>query len=117
MNKKHTIIALALALPLTVTAYAGGKGPDHFGGHQGDRVERLAKKLDLTADQKTKLEDIFKREHEKFAAIHQETNQEVQGVLNPDQMAKYEELQKQRFEKWHKRHEERMQQKEGTSTD
>jgi len=116
MNKKLTIIALALTLPLTMAAYAGGKGPGHFGG-PGDRVERLATRLDLTADQKTKLEEIFKREHEKFKAIHQETNQEIQGVLSADQMTKYEELQKQRMEKWHKRHEERKQQKSDESAD
>ena len=38
MNKKILTIALALSLPLAVTAYAsGGKGPDHFGGPGDNR--------------------------------------------------------------------------------
>ena len=114
MYKKITIIALALSLPLAVAASSGAGGPGHF-GHRGDKIERLSKELDLTADQKAKLEEIFKQEHEKFEAIRQDAHQQMKGVLNADQMAKFEELQKKRHEKWLKRREERMQQKPDAS--
>ncbi|MGY6277857.1 hypothetical protein [Methylomonas sp. MgM2] len=117
MNKKIAITLLAVALPLAVAASSGEKGPDHFGHHRGDRVERLAKELDLNADQKTKLEDIFKQEHEKFEALRQETHQQIQGVLTPEQMTKFEQLKKERHEKWRKRHEERKQQQSESSDD
>ena len=108
MNKKILTIALALSLPLAVTAYAGGgKGPEHFGGHGGNRVERLTKELDLTAEQKTKLEAVFQQEEEKRKALREETHRQMQEFLSPEQMAKFEELKKQRHEKWQKRHEER----------
>ena len=54
MNKKIITLALALALPLSVSAFPGDKGD--FEGHHANRVERLTKNLDLTAEQKTKVE-------------------------------------------------------------
>jgi protein CpxP len=102
MNKKIVILALALALPLTVAAFPGGG----FEGHRGDRLERMTKNLDLTAEQKGKLEVIFKEQQEKFEAIHQETRSRMQKVLSAEQMAKLDELKKLHQEKWQKRHEE-----------
>lgn len=107
MNKKILTIALALSLPLAMTAYAGGGDPGHFGKHRGERVERLSKELDLTAEQKAKLEAVFQQQAEKFKAMREETHRQMQEFLTPDQMAKLEELRKQRHEKWKKRHQER----------
>jgi protein CpxP len=104
MNKKIITIALALALPLTVAAYPGDKGD--FEGHHGNRVERLAKKLDLNAEQKSKVEVIFKEQHEKLKAIHEETRARLQEVLTKEQMAKMDEMKKQRHEQWQKKHQE-----------
>jgi protein CpxP len=107
MNTKIAIIALALTMPLTVAAFPGGQ----HGGHEGnpaERVEHLAKKLDLTADQKTQLELVFKEQHEKREALHAETQQRLQSALNPEQLAKFEEMKKQRHEKWQKRDGHRM---------
>lgn len=108
MNKKILTIALALSLPLAMTAYAGGgRGPEHFGGHRGDRVERLSKELDLTAEQKTKLEAVLQQEAERRKAMREETHRQMQEFLTPEQMTKLENLRKERLEKWHKRREER----------
>jgi len=49
---------LALALPLTVVAFPGDKGD--FEGHHANRLEHLSKRLDLTPEQKTKVEALFK---------------------------------------------------------
>lgn len=111
MNKKILTIALALSLPLAVAASAGDKGPDDFAGHRGDRVERLAKELDLTAEQKVQLQAVFQQEHEKRKAMREETHSQIQGLLNQDQMVKFEELRKNRHEKWQKHRQERRQHK------
>jgi protein CpxP len=104
MNKKIITIALALALPLTVAAAPEDKGG--FEGHHGNRVEHMAKKLDLNAEQKSKVEAIFKEQHEKFKTIHEETRARLQGVLTEEQMTKMDEMKKQRHEKWQKKHQE-----------
>ena len=112
MNKKLVTLVVALALPLTVFACPGGDGPG-FEGHRGDRLERMSKKLDLTDEQKGKLEVIFKEQQEKFDVIHQETRTRMQKVLSSEQMAKLDELKKLHEEKWQKRHEEWKNKKQG----
>lgn len=98
MNKTILALALALALPLTAAAFPGDEpGPD---GHHGRRIERLTKELNLTAEQKTKVEALFKEQHEKFKAIRDETKTRLGTILSPEQMAKMEEMKKQRQEKW-----------------
>ena len=103
MNKKIITLALALALPLTVVAFPGGNGD--FEGHHANRVERLTKSLDLTPEQKTKVEAIFKEQEEKFKIIHEETRKRLQEVLSKEQMTKMDDMKKQRHEKWQKKHE------------
>jgi len=102
MNKKIIILALALALPLTATAFSGDKGD--FEGHHANRVERLTKNLDLTAEQKTKVEALFKEQEGKFKTIHEETRTRLQEVLTKEQMTKMDDMKKQRHEKWQKKH-------------
>ncbi|HEY8157751.1 MAG TPA: hypothetical protein VIF10_03510 [Methylobacter sp.] len=103
MNKKIITIALALALPLIVAAAPGDKGD--FEGDHANRVERLAKNLDLNAEQKSKVEVIFKEQHEKLKAIHEETRARLQAVLTKEQMTKMDEMKTQRHEKWQKKFE------------
>jgi Spy/CpxP family protein refolding chaperone len=103
MNKKIITLALALALPLTATAFSGDKGD--FKGHHANRVEHMSKHLDLTAEQKTKVEALFKEQDEKLKIIHEETRTRLQEVLSKEQMTKMDDMKKQRHEKWQKRHE------------
>ena len=103
MNKKIITLTLALALPLTAAAFPGDNGG--FEGHHANRIERLTKNLDLTAEQKTKVEAIFKEQEGKFKAIHEETRTRLQEVLTKEQMTKFDELKKQRHDKWQKKHE------------
>ena len=103
MNKKIITLALALALPLTAAAFSGDRGD--FEGHHANRVERLTKNLDLTAEQKTKVEAIFKEQEGKFEIIHEETRTRLQEVLTKEQMTKMDDMKKQRHEKWQKKHE------------
>ena len=103
MNKKIIILALALVLPLTAAAFPGGKCD--FEGHHANKVERLTKNLNLTAEQKTKVEVIFKEQEGKFKIIHEETHKRLQEVLTKEQLTKFDELKKQRHDKWQKKHE------------
>lgn len=103
MNKKIITIVLALALPLTVAAFPGDKGG--FEGHHGNRVEHMAKSLDLTTEQKTKVEALFNEQKEKLKVIHEQTRTQLQEILTKEQMTKMDEMKKQRHEKWQKKHE------------
>ena len=103
MNKKIITLALALALPLTAAAFPGDNGS--FEGHHANRVEFMTKNLDLTAEQKTKVEALLKEQEGKFEIIHEETRTRLQEVLTKEQMTKFDELKKQRHEKWQKKHE------------
>lgn len=98
MNKSILTLALVLTLPLTAMAFPGGdQGPE---GRHGQRIERLTKELNLTDEQKTKVEAVFKEQHEKFKAVHEETKSKLSTVLSPEQMTKMDELKKQHKEKW-----------------
>jgi len=102
MNKKIISIALALALPLTVAAFPGGD-PAGMAAHDNARIERMAKNLDLSADQKAKVEVIFKEQHDKMRAIHDETRTRIQGVLSKEQIAKMEAMKKEHHGKIQKK--------------
>jgi len=97
MNTKIISIALALTLPLTVAAFPGGEG-GRSEARQANRVERLTQKLNLTAEQKTKMETIFKQRQEKFDAIRTETRARMQDVLSSEQMTQLDQLKKQHKE-------------------
>ena len=104
MNKTILTLAFALSLPLTAIAQPGGPSGDKpTEWRHGQRIERMTKELNLTPDQKTKVEALFKEQHEKFKAIHEETQTKLKTILTPDQMTKMEELKKQRREKWRER--------------
>lgn len=100
MHKKIITMALACLLPVSiVVASPENPGPEW---HHGEKIERLSKELDLSADQKTRLEAIFKEQHEKFKALHEERKKLMEGVLTKEQIVKWEALRKQHHE--HGRH-------------
>ncbi len=100
MNKKILTIALALVLPFSIAAASNDNG--EHGWHHGGRLERMTKELGLTADQKAKLEPIFKQQQESFKAAHEANKKLIEGILTKEQTAKWDELKKQRHEKWQK---------------
>lgn len=102
MNKKIIIIALAFALPLTAFAFSGDK--NESGGHYAKRLERLTENLNLTAEQKAKLEPILKEQEEKFKTIREETHKRMQEVLTKEQLTKMDEMKKQRRKEWQNKH-------------
>src|SRR5436853_3250735 len=68
-----------------------------------DRFDQFATRLQLNADQKTKVQQIFgdtrqqlqglrKESEPRVNEIRQQTDQQLQGVLTPDQWKKFQQL-------------------------
>jgi hypothetical protein len=68
-----------------------------------DRIEQLATRLQLNADQKTKVQQIFgdtqqqlqalrKESEPRVTDIRQQTDQRLQQVLTPDQWQKFQQM-------------------------
>jgi Spy/CpxP family protein refolding chaperone len=88
---------------VTLHAQHGGE----MGGNPGDRI---AKKLNLSADQKTKVENIMESTHQQMSAIredqslsqpdkqakikqlHESTKSQVNALLTPDQQQKFAKM-------------------------
>ena len=96
--------AIALGGFVMVQAQPGPGGPGHWHDHAFD-LQGLTSKLDLTADQKTKVQPILDAAKPQIAAIHQEAMQKMQTVmsgtlsqirplLNADQQKKLDAIQK-----------------------
>lgn len=81
------------------------------------RLDRMAKNLDLTDDQKTKIKPILENETEKrkalmedssmsredrrakFMELQQKTTEDIKAVLNPDQQKKFDEMRSRMMER------------------
>jgi Spy/CpxP family protein refolding chaperone len=77
------------------------------GGGQGNRFDALSERLNLTADQKTKVQEIFSDTREQLRAVRQETEPRMaeirrqadgrlQTVLTPDQWQQFQKLRDER---------------------
>lgn len=122
-----SLALLAATLP-AMAQYGQGPGPGgppegHRGGGPGanpkERAAHLAKKLNLTDEQKSKVEAIFQYEQKqldklredsslsredrraKFQQIRESTSSRVKEVLTKEQQQKYDEM----HERMQKRHE------------
>jgi Spy/CpxP family protein refolding chaperone len=77
------------------------------GGGNRDRMDELSERLKLTADQKTKVQEIFNDTREQLRAVRQETEPRMdeirrqadgrlQTVLTPDQWQQFQRLRDER---------------------
>ena len=77
------------------------------GGGPGNRMDELSERLKLTADQKTKVQEIFNDTREQLRAVRQETEPRMeeirrqadgrlQTVLTPDQWQQFQRLRDER---------------------
>ena len=96
--------AIALGGLILVQAQPGPGGPGHWHGHAFG-LGGIANKLDLTADQKTKVQPILDQARPQIVAIHQEAMQktktvidstlsQIRPLLNADQQKKLDAIQK-----------------------
>jgi Spy/CpxP family protein refolding chaperone len=86
---KRRIIALTAVCALALGAFTiaqahdpaeGGKG---MGGHHwGNPLGHLTEKLDLTADQKAKVQPIIDQAKPQIQAIHQDAMQKAKAVMD-----------------------------------
>ena len=76
-------------------------------GEPGNRIDELANRLNLTADQKTKVQEIFSDTREQLRAVRQETEPKMadirrqadgrlQTVLTPEQWQQFQKLRDER---------------------
>lgn len=95
---KRTALLLSTALVLSISTftYAGGGG---YAGKHTQKLEQLTQELSLSAEQKVQMEAVFKEQHEKFRAIHEESRNRIQQILTPEQMQRWEGMQQERREK------------------
>lgn len=91
MIKKIPICRILLLCLLAV--------PGRVGAEAG--MEYLSDELQLTADQKARLEAIFNEKHEKYRAIREETQGRIREVLSAEQLEKWNSLKRQGFERRH----------------
>ena len=85
MKRKLLALAAAGAIALggfvVVQAQAGPGGAGHWRGHAFG-LRGITEKLDLTADQQTKVQTILDAAKPQIAAIHQEAMQKMHTVMN-----------------------------------
>lgn len=100
MKKEMVIGALALgltaggaALTTSQDLFAHGKGfKAHSEERQQKRLDRLSEKLNLTADQKAKIQTLFDSQRAKMKAIREETHTKMLAMLTAEQKAELEKL-------------------------
>jgi Spy/CpxP family protein refolding chaperone len=96
--------AIALGGFVIVQAQAGPGGAGHWHGHEFG-LKGITEKLDLTADQETKVQPILDATKPQIATIHQEAMQKMKTVidgalsqirplLTPEQQQKFDAIQK-----------------------
>jgi hypothetical protein len=132
---KNCLLALTLAgfvyttLPAAIAQDTGSNDqqatqsaapPEHGHGHghmdPAKRAAMLAKRLNLSSDQQSRVQDILKSEQSqmeglradssisqqdrrsKMMEIHKSTNDQIRGLLDPDQQKKWDEMESRREE-------------------
>jgi Spy/CpxP family protein refolding chaperone len=96
--------AIALGGFVVVQAQPGSGGAGHWRGHAFG-LRGITEKLDLTADQETKVQPILDATKPQIATIHQEAMQKMKTVidgalsqirplLTPEQQQKFDAIQK-----------------------
>ena len=116
MTRKLISITTAAALSLAAIVYLQAKEPgDHGPKHDGpggphhmmmqNPLDHLSKDLNLTDDQKAKVQPIIDQTKPQFIAIHKEamekmqalmesTGAQIRPLLTPEQQVKYDAMKK-----------------------
>jgi protein CpxP len=112
---KQKLIALSAAVVLSLATWTvvnaqgpAGPGKEHHRGpwrHHGMMLDRLSEDLNLSADQKAKVQPIVDQARPQVRAIHEEALQKTKAVMNstmtqvralltPEQQQKLDAMQK-----------------------
>ena len=101
------VIIFVLGFTAGILALNVYRGVVRGGGGQGNRFDNLAERLNLTADQKTRVQEIFSDTREQLRAVRQETEPRMaeirrqadgrlQTVLTPEQWQQFQKLREER---------------------
>jgi Spy/CpxP family protein refolding chaperone len=139
MFKKHLLVlvaagAISMAAPFAVAQDSPSNSPqgqpaaqEQGGWHRGpqdpaQRTQELTKRLKLTSDQQTKVQDIFQTERSQMESAHQDssasqqdrrakmmdirknTDSQVRAVLDSNQQKKWDEMQAKREQRMQNHH-------------
>ncbi len=91
-NARWTVGAVLLTGSFAVFSQPGEAGKDW--------MEWRLERLDLTAEQKPKVEAILKEQLEKMRAVHEEAQERLKQVLTPEQVEKLEAMRREKKERW-----------------
>jgi Spy/CpxP family protein refolding chaperone len=101
---------------------AQGNGGWHHGSDPAQRTQELTKKLKLTSDQQTKVQDILQSEHSQMETLHQDSSvsqqdrrakmmdirktsdTQIRALLDSTQQKKWDEMQAKREQRMEHRH-------------
>ena len=105
---KRTLLTLTTAGAVALGGFAYARGPGHGKrhgdwDHHGNMLEHMTETLDLTPDQKAKIQPILDQAKPQMVAIHQEAMQkmkdlmdktmaQIRPLLTPDQQKKADDL-------------------------
>lgn len=104
---------LALAIMFTPTVTLAGGAADSI----ESAMDRMAERLDLTDEQRTKIETIIKEQRQIQLEAREEAGRRIEAVLTDEQKAKLEEIQKQHQEEMARRLRELKEQRSGEGSD
>jgi len=106
---KKLLIAACIMLPLA--AFAGDKKHRHSDApFSGARMDKVVEALELTDNQKTQVEQIFKMHREKMKSLRENTENQVNAVLTEEQRTKLDKMKEKRHQKrdeWKEKHQEK----------
>jgi Spy/CpxP family protein refolding chaperone len=104
---KKLLIALLIATPMVASA---GHGDNR---HHERHLQQMEQRLDLSAEQKKAIQEIFTEHRKEMGALRERTQQRVDAILNPTQRAQMADLREERKEEW-KENKSRHQDKKGS---
>lgn len=105
--RKVASLVIALALFVSVPAFANEGGWDGKGNYGEKKVERLKEKLSLNDAQAAQIKAILDSKKEQMIALKKQTHDQINAVLTPEQRQKYEAMKKEFKEKHKERKEHR----------
>jgi Spy/CpxP family protein refolding chaperone len=86
MKRNLLTLAAAGAIALSGYAFAQAGDPEGFGGHgrhgHGNHLDRITETLNLTPEQKAKVQPIIDQAKPQMKAIHQEAMQKAKAVMD-----------------------------------
>jgi Spy/CpxP family protein refolding chaperone len=96
LTKTLAVAAGAAIIPLVVHASPGDD--DH--PRRADRMERLSQRLDLSEEQRARMEALFEEHRAEREAMRERMRARMAEVLTAEQRTRMEEMREQRRAKW-----------------